>query len=898
MSPKGWLSRVKRLLSSPEPGQATGKRGRVESPPASPARVVLFNDTRNNPHIGCQAVADAHERMLERAGVELVDRYFNRELWEFASIRRAEDMKRALAESRFREVLSDADAVVVNGEGTIHHGQGRELLATLAVAQEMGKRTLLLNAVMEEVPDFHEVLRAVDDLTVRDARSARYLESLGIACRVLPDSVVEARFDDEPYADYSGKLLVTDWHIHVDATVGAAIRRFESETAGTTARYALQGHEPALRWRHAVADVRTATAMVSARHHGAYLAALAGIPFVLLGSNTHKMEGFIEWTELPIPFCRTASEIQAGLEFARSRAAMYFELSARLRAITPLDSFRQLEGLRRGVRREAGDSADRSQRPHAGLPVQRVLARVEVGDPETAACVLADHLPDDGAMAERELRALAFKTRDTRDLALAIARLAELRPDVAGVHLASGISWRYYGDNTRAADAYARSLELRAEASEKTPVHTLLDTHLFAALACLSAEWFDECEAHLRRAIELAPNDARPRTQLGQLHLRTARFELAVEAFEASLRFREDHAPGWFDLGYARYLAGAGPAAVEAFERCLEMDPENHDARYYLGLTEIHEGDYEKGWEHAEARWLIEPLATEKRIFDVPEWDGSMALEGRLLVWSEEAPGIGVQVMFAAFVRELRDAGLDIVFEVGERLASLVERSLPGVEVVTRADPPDPRTSRGVVAQAAAGSLARFLRRTVNDFAAARPFLTPDDAARRALRARYGTDRPLVGISWRTGNQFTGCHRTIELERWAELLSAAECRYVSLQYGDVAEEVARAQAEKGVTILVDDDIDALGNIDPFAAQVAAMDLVISIDNSTIHFAGALGVECWCLLSEPCYWQWPKAGNASLWYPSVSFVRQPEPGDWDSVFADAGLALGRWAQARV
>ena len=95
----------------------------------------------------------------------------------------------------------------------------------------------------------------------------------------------------------------------------------------------------------------------------------------------------------------------------------------------------------------------------------------------------------------------------------------------------------------------------------------------------------------------------------------------------------------------------------------------------------------------------------------------------------------------------------------------------------------------------------------------------------------------------------------------------------------------------GATILIDRDVDQLSDMDLFAAQVAAMDLVITIDNSTAHLAGALGVPVWVLLPFAPDWRWMLDREDSPWYPTMRLFRQPRPSDWRSVVekVSSGLA---------
>jgi hypothetical protein len=129
----------------------------------------------------------------------------------------------------------------------------------------------------------------------------------------------------------------------------------------------------------------------------------------------------------------------------------------------------------------------------------------------------------------------------------------------------------------------------------------------------------------------------------------------------------------------------------------------------------------------------------------------------------------------------------------------------------------------------------------------------------------------------------------------APILTLEGATFVNLQYGDCAAEIADVERELGVQILQDPDIDSLADMDAFAAQVAAMDLVISVSNTTVHTAGGLGVQTWTLLAEGRgrIWYWFRDHASCLWYPSVRFIRQPAATAWAPVITQAAKELSAW-----
>jgi ADP-heptose:LPS heptosyltransferase len=225
--------------------------------------------------------------------------------------------------------------------------------------------------------------------------------------------------------------------------------------------------------------------------------------------------------------------------------------------------------------------------------------------------------------------------------------------------------------------------------------------------------------------------------------------------------------------------------------------------------------------------------------------------------------------------------------ECTARVVPLLRRSFPAATVTVRRDPPDSvLTAAGAFDyQTAALSLCRLLRTDFSEFPAHRGYLRPDPQRVEALRAKYRAMKPgalVIGISWDSSGRH-GVHKRLPLQHWTPILAQENALFVSLQYG--------AQSDTP-GLVVDHDIDPLQDLDAAAAQVAAMDLVITVSNTTAHLAGAMNVPVWTLLPKGtgCLWYWFMDRDDSPWYPAMRLFRQPERGQWTTVIADAARAL--------
>lgn len=406
-----------------------------------------------------------------------------------------------------------------------------------------------------------------------------------------------------------------------------------------------------------------------------------------------------------------------------------------------------------------------------------------------------------------------------------------------------------------------------------------------------------EVEDLLTRALAIDPENRTALNGLGLAHLLQGRGVEAEALFNQALEGRPDQPMVINNLALAYKAQRRFPDAIEAFRRALEIDPMNAEAHMNLGSGLLQMGEYREGWRELGWRYVVgDP---KPRDFPYPVWSGE-ELEGKtLLVYAEQ--GVGDEVMFASLLPEVIERAERVIVECNDRLVPLFQRSFPQADVrghcgtgdqawLARLPPVD--------CQSSIVSLASLLRRERSAFPPNPGHLVPDADARRAWRERLeGLGAGLkVGISWRGGVR--EAHRVLRRaalhEAWEPLFAVPGVHWVNLQYGACGEEIERAERETGVRIHHFPECDPLKDLDGFAAQVAELDMVISIDNSTVHMAGAVGVPTLVLLSYIHDWRWVDGEERTPWYETLNLISQEAQGVWEPVFAEAARRL----QARL
>ncbi|HEX9568617.1 MAG TPA: tetratricopeptide repeat protein [Rhodospirillales bacterium] len=398
-----------------------------------------------------------------------------------------------------------------------------------------------------------------------------------------------------------------------------------------------------------------------------------------------------------------------------------------------------------------------------------------------------------------------------------------------------------------------------------------------------------------RRALTVKPDYALALNGLGVALHKQGDDAVARAAFERALTLEPRFVEALSNLGHLHHRQGRLQAAAECFRRAIAMKPDYAEAHRNLSHVLLLEGNFRDGWPEFTWRWRCRDIPSERRDFRAPKWSGEPVSGKTVLVWGEQ--GVGDEVHFAEMVPDLVEAGARVVLECERRLVPLFARSFPAATCVARATPPAPETTAGIDYQTPIGDLGRWLRPDAARFPKRPSYLKADPAKRSGFRDKYraGGSDLLVGIAWISRNPEVGADKSMALTDWRPLAEVPGVRFVDLQYGDTLAERRAFERDTGTAIVHDDGVDQLADMDAFAAQVAAMDLVVSVSNTTVHVAGALGVPTWVMLNTVPLAVWMRDGEDSPWYPSVRLYRQKTVGAWADVIKRVERDLRKFAR---
>lgn len=569
----------------------------------------------------------------------------------------------------------------------------------------------------------------------------------------------------------------------------------------------------------------------------------------------------------------------------------------------PLDDVAMLARARAAARRGALDEAvtwlqqAASRQPSdPALHAELGLALRQAGRLDAALASYDRAL----ALAPDAVQVLAFRANLLNQLrrpgeALAsAARALGLRPDHALALNAKGM----------AEVALRRPAEAAASFRAALTAEPLYEEARFN-LARLLMDQGDNAgaEAVFDEALALRPDWFAALMGRGQVLARQERHVEALESLAAAQRLNPE--AGWeldAALGMSLTALGRHEAALEAFGRAIARAPEAHLAFERRAQVRLGLKDFAGGWADYEHRWRSDVFLPRSGAALYPR--GAMArltldprpesfIGRRVLVLGEQ--GVGDQVMFASCLPDLVGLAERVVVAVDPRLTRLFAVSFPGIETLGFPEAADlaPEEFDRV---AAIGSLPAAFRRREADFPGT-AYLRPSPEAQVRWRVRTATPTGVlrVGLAWRGGTRETRqALRSIPLERLAPILATPNCAFFSLQYGDVGAEVEAVNRTFGAQVRLFPQSET-DDFDDLAALTASLDVVVTVQQSAAHLAGALGVRALVMVPKIAEWRYTAAGPAMPWYRAVELLREGEAG-WPAVIERAAELVGEMARS--
>ena len=385
------------------------------------------------------------------------------------------------------------------------------------------------------------------------------------------------------------------------------------------------------------------------------------------------------------------------------------------------------------------------------------------------------------------------------------------------------------------------------------------------AIAHMNADRLSAAASCFRRALAINPASAGAWTNLGSCYRMSGQLDEAVTCHSNALARQPENAKAWTNLGVTQVDFNAIDTALESYNRALSINPKSTAALFNRGIAHLLTGNLRQGFDDYRVRWQRPDIPALPD--GAPFWEGEDLKGRRLLLFSEQ--GFGDTLQFVRYAPLLQARGAEVILHCQQALVRLLATA-PGISAaIPRNDLPPPHDLRAALLE-----LPRLMETSLDSIPFADGYLP-----RPAVVAPHADRRLRVGIVWAgSPSHKNDSRRSCKLTEMFCLFDIPGVDLFSLQFGKAAGALGSAEQ-----VLVRNAVSGCTDFLDTAKVVCNLDLVITVDTSVAHLAGALGIRVWVMLPHAPDWRWMLERNDSPWYRTMRLYRQANPAEgWEPV----------------
>ena len=406
-------------------------------------------------------------------------------------------------------------------------------------------------------------------------------------------------------------------------------------------------------------------------------------------------------------------------------------------------------------------------------------------------------------------------------------------------------------------------------------------------LRCLGR--YEEALASYDRCLQLCPDHARVLSYRGNVLHDLRRDEEAIASYQRALELMPKDVETHRHLAVALHSLRRHEEAIESCERAIALSPEDVDAHWNRAIIHLITGRYQEGWRGFEWRWEDGVYARKRRSFPQPLWLGLEDIGGKTVFVHAEG-GLGDTLQFCRYAPLLLERGARVIFEVQPSLITLLREMDPRIEFISREQN---QILPEFDFQVPTMSLPLAFGTTLQTIPAKLPYLHCPKAEAQKWSAHFGPcTRPRIGIAC-SGNRGHGDdrNRSLPMSLLAPLFQK------DAEFHCIQKVIRETDREAAMTFPMRTWENDLSEFADTAALMHYLDLIITVDTSVAHLAGALGKPTWLMLPHEPDFRWLYDRDDSPWYPQVMrLFRQREPGQWQSVIDQIWQNLSHFTPA--
>jgi tetratricopeptide (TPR) repeat protein len=447
-----------------------------------------------------------------------------------------------------------------------------------------------------------------------------------------------------------------------------------------------------------------------------------------------------------------------------------------------------------------------------------------------------------------------------------------IKPDYAETLNNYGAALKSLGQFNNAVNAFKRAIEI-------APKYAQAHNNLGVTLNSINQPY--EAIESYDRAIALNPDYAEAFYNKGNTLKDIGKLNDALESYDRAIALQSDHFDAYNNRGRILKELNQFDKALESYDRAIALKPDYAEALLNKSIVQLLLGNFKEGWENYEWRWSGSSLKGDKRNFNQPLWTGNKPIQGKtILVYGEQ--GLGDIIQFSRYIPLLHQLGSKIIFEVPESLLSIMKCLDKYCTLITTGKPlPDFDTYTPLM------SLPLAFKTEISSIPSASSYLQIDEAIKNNWTRKLGPRKRMrIGLAW-AGNSINenDKRRSINFELFRTLFN------LPLDFYSLQKECL--ESDKIIMNSISNFYNHQKDLYDFsdtAALIHHLDLVISVDTSVAHLAGALGKNVWILIPFSPDFRWMTKRSDSPWYPNATLFRQPQIYNWKNLIEEIKTLL--------
>jgi len=461
--------------------------------------------------------------------------------------------------------------------------------------------------------------------------------------------------------------------------------------------------------------------------------------------------------------------------------------------------------------------------------------------------------------------AIALRNKNNKEKSLEIfEKLLEANPKNLNIYIAYGFSLNYFQMYEEAISLYQRGLNL-------DPENYFLNYNL--GIAYSNNEDQVNSIKYLQKSITKNDNNFDAWITLAAQQVKLRKTNEAMESIQKCKGIDPENNLILFQTAVVHMKNGNISDTKKYLNRYLELEPHNPDGNFHMGLCLLFEQNFKEAPMYY--RYRVKTSHNKYGMFNdihLPE----IKNDTKIIIGQEQ--GIGDQLLFLRLLPSFVNRHKNTTYITTDKLFDLLKNTFNDTTIIKESECDDLINNSQEYTKINIGSLLHYEANIKNSLQLARDLVTHKYELPPALKNK----NKKIGLSWSSVNKSNGKDKSLPLIDYAPILNIPNLNFISLQYGDVIQDIQDTEKNLGINLYYDKNLDYFNDISKLSALIKECDYVVTTSNVTAHLAGSLGVKTFVLVpkSHGKMWYWFSQDDKCIWYPSIQLIHQSKDGFWD------------------